>query len=294
MVGIGAIQWIVSIIFGVAIVLAYFALGTREDAFLDREDGAGGSSVKARSLFLRIFGGLIVILGDMLKVFPLERVKLQAKLLRAGNPGNLTPDQFHATRIIATVIGAAAGLFIDGELSVFPLFFVLLGFLGVFYPLMWLNGTVQKRIQRVFRDLPDMLDTLRLAVDAGLDLSSALKVVVEKGRKGPLLEELEKVEKDIALGRTRKEAFRSFADRIGMAEVSAFVLALVQADQLGASVSPVLRTQADVARTRRWQLAEVLVNKLPMKMLGPLVLFIFPASFIILFTPLIIQWMQSE
>ena len=79
-----------------------------------------------------------------------------------------------------------------------------------------------------------------------------------------------------------------------MSEINAFVIALMQADQLGSSVGPILKVQAEMARTRRWQLAEALVNKMPMKMLGPLVVFIFPASFIILFTPLIIQWMQSE
>jgi tight adherence protein C len=79
-----------------------------------------------------------------------------------------------------------------------------------------------------------------------------------------------------------------------MTEINAFVLALIQADQLGASVGPILRVQADVSRTRRWQAAEVVVNKMPMKMLAPLIVFIFPASFIILFAPLLIQYMQSK
>jgi tight adherence protein C len=79
-----------------------------------------------------------------------------------------------------------------------------------------------------------------------------------------------------------------------MTEINAFVLALLQAEQLGASVGPVLKAQGEMARTRRWQLAEVLVNKMPMKMLGPLVVFIFPSSFIILFTPLLIQWFNSK
>ena len=91
----------------------------------------------------------------------------------------------------------------------------------------------------------------------------------------------------------RQEALREFAERISMSEINAFVLALIQADQLGASIAPVLRAQSEMARKRRWQLAEELVNKLPMKMLGPLVVFIFPASFIILFTPLLIQYLQE-
>lgn len=87
-----------------------------------------------------------------------------------------------------------------------------------------------------------MLDILRLSTDAGLDLNSAMTVVVEKSRPGPLLDELEQVEREISLGRTRKEAFRNFADRLAMTEINAFVLALTQAEQLGASVGPVLKT----------------------------------------------------
>ena len=139
-----------------------------------------------------------------------------------------------------------------------------------------------------------MLDTLRLAIDAGLDLSSAMKVVVEKGLRSPLIEELEDVEREMSLGRTRREALKSFADRVGMTEITALVLALVQADQLGASIGPILQVQADMSRQRRWQLAETLVNKMPLKMMAPLVILIFPASFIILFTPIVIQWLQSK
>ena len=186
-----------------------------------------------------------------------------------------------------------AGLFLDDGLGSFPFVTVLFFGLGIFYPDIWLSGFIQKRRRRIFRDLPDMLDMLRLAIEAGLDFGSAMKVVVEKGRKGPLLEELEKVERDMSLGRTRAESFRGFADRLQMTEINAFVLALIQADQLGASIAPILKVQSEVGRQRRWQVAEVIVNKLPMKMLGPLITFIFPASFIILFTPLAIQYMQS-
>lgn len=251
--------------------------------------------VTGRSVFLRVFGNLIYLLSQFVSVLPIEknRKKLARRLAQAGSPGGLSADEFHAARIIAVLFGLAAGLYLDSELSLSPVCTIGLATLGFTYPDIWLTGTIDKRKRRIFRDLPDFLDTLRLAVDAGLDLSSALRVCTEKGKKGPLLEEFERVERDITLGRTRREAFRAFADRIAMTEISSFVLALMQADQLGASIGPLLKVQAEVARTRRWQLAEVIVNKMPMKMLGPLVLLIFPASFIILFTPLVIQYMQS-
>jgi tight adherence protein C len=252
------------------------------------------SSAK-RPPLIEIFMPLIGIFAGVIAPFPLDkaREKIRIKLLQAGSPGSLSPDEFMGCRVLALIIGAAAGLFIDTEVDLFPITTMGLSVLGFFYPNIYVDGMIQKRRRRIFRDMPDFLDTLRLAVDAGLDLSSALAVCVEKGRQGPLLLELEKVERDIRLGRTRKEAFRAFADRLQMTEINSFVIALIQADQLGASIGPVLKIQAEVARTRRWQAAEVLVNKMPMKMLAPLVMLIFPASFIILFTPLLIQYMQG-
>lgn len=264
----------------------------------DRVEGPGGIYRKRerKGIFLKIFFPAIVSLGQIFAVLPLgqTREKLKIRLIQAGSPGGLTADEYYATRMISLALIGLAGWYFDTELKTQPIFMLVGILLGWFYPDIWLKGRIEMRQRQIFRDLPDLLDTLRLAVDAGLDLGSAMKVVVEKGKKGALLEELELVEREMTLGRTRKEAFKNFADRISMTEINAFVLALMQADQLGASVGPILRVQSQVARTRRWQLAEALVNKMPMKMLGPLVVFIFPASFIILFTPLVIQWMQSE
>lgn len=264
----------------------------------DKVEGPGGIYRKRerKGIFLKLFFPLIVSLGQVFAVLPLgaTREKLKIRLIQAGSPGGLSADEYYATRMISLVLIGLAGWYFDSELKTQPIFMLVGVLLGWFYPDIWLKGRIELRQRQIFRDLPDLLDTLRLAVDAGLDLGSAMKVVVEKGKKGALLEELELVEREMTLGRTRKEAFKNFADRISMTEINAFVLALMQADQLGASVGPILRVQSQVARTRRWQLAEALVNKMPMKMLGPLVVFIFPASFIILFTPLVIQWMQSE
>lgn len=287
-------EWILSLLS--ALLIAYVLVVFIPE---DEDEQIGGDAArkkKRRGIFLLLFGGLVVLLGQIISSLPLgkSRERLEQKLIQAGRPGDLSADEFHATRIIGIVLATLAGAFIDSEIGTTPAITALLAMLGVIYPDIWLSGLIDKRRRRIFRNLPDTLDVLRLAVDAGLDLSSAMKVVVERGRKGPLLEELERVERDMALGRTRAESFRNFADRIAMTEINSFVLALIQADQLGASIGPVLKTQADMARTRRWQLAETLVNKMPMKMLGPLVLFIFPSSFIILFTPLLIQWMQAD
>jgi len=267
----------------------------RHQLDLDREEQAKLTKVH-RSPLLDMIRPLIISLASFIGNLPLAkyREKLRIRLLQAGSPGGLSPDEFMATRIISFFVGMAVGYFVDDTIDMVPVITISLAMLGFIYPDIYVSGLIQKRRRRVFRDMPDFLDTLRLTIDAGLDLGSALAVCVERGRRGPLMDELEKVERDIRLGRTRKEAFRAFADRLQMTEINAFVLALIQADQLGASVGPILRVQADVSRTRRWQAAEVVVNKMPMKMLAPLIVFIFPASFIILFAPLLIQYMQSK
>ena len=289
------IQWISSLLFAVLAAYFYIALAPQEAAD-ELPETRSYRGKKRKSLFLAVFGGLVRRMGPLVALVPLDktRAKLAKRLLQAGRPGGLNADEFQATRIIAVALGAAAGAFIDDSAQSAPAFALLLAFLGFIYPNLWLSGAIQKRRRAIFRTLPDTLDVLRLAVEAGLDLGSAMKVVVERGRPGPLLDELELVEREMTLGRTRREALKNFADRACMSEINSFVLAVVQADQLGASIGPVLKTQADLSRTRRWQMAETLVNKMPMKMLAPLVLFIFPSSFIILFTPLLIQWMQSK
>ena len=288
-------EWMLSLLIG-CIVAVIVLLGMPEnDVVADGEIGSSQRAGKKRSLLLNIFYPLIASVAQLISLVPLGSAweKLDKQLIKAGRPGGLSVEEFHATRLIAVFFAVMAGMFFDSELDLTPVCALGLGILGFVYPDIWLKEAVQKRRRRIFRDLPDILDTLRLAVDAGFDLSSALNVVVERGRKGPLLDELELVDREVQLGRTRREAFRNFADRIGMGEINSFVVALNQADQLGASIGPVLRAQSEMSRSRRWQLAEALVNKMPMKMLGPLVVFIFPSSFIILFTPLLIQWMQS-
>ena len=290
-------EFLWSLLICVATVMFVWAMQTEEDDLEgDSFRAMAGKKKAQRGLVFRLLYPFILILGDIIAPLPLgqKRALVKKKLVQAGVPGGLTADQFLATYVIGVVVGGLVGAYIDSELATAPMFMIVIGFVGFLYPGMWLDGTIQKRRRRIFRDLPDLLDILRLAVEAGLDMTSAMKVVLERGQDGPLKFELEEIEREISLGRTRQEAFRSFADRLAMTEINSFVLALIQADQLGASVGPILKVQSEMARTRRWQLAETLVNKMPMKMLGPLVTLIFPSSFIILFTPLLIQWMQAK
>lgn len=291
---VSAIAFFPSILLALSVFYIYYLLVVNAPV----EEQISGSSAfrNKRSKLLTSITPLINLFGGIIDKFLSESFKrnIGIKLSQAGNPGGLSVVEYNGTRFLAIIFLTIAGNIFDGEFGLSPILTISFLFLGFIYPDIWLSGVIQTRQRRIFRDLPDLLDTLRLAIDAGMDLASAMAVVVEKGRKGPLLDELDLVQREISLGRTRREAFKNFADRIAMAEINAFVLGLNQADQLGASISPILKIQSEMARTRRWQLAEALVNKMPMKMLGPLVTLIFPASFIILFTPLVIQWLSNK
>ena len=161
---------------------------------------------------------------------------------------------------------------------------------GAAYPLLWLRDRVRARHQAISRALPYDLDLLTLSVEAGLDFAAALAQVVEKGRPGPLADELALVLKELRLGKTREQALRNLAQRVDLPALTSFVQALVHADRMGTPLGKVLRILSTQLRVERTQRAEKLANEAPVKLLLPLVLFIFPTLFLMLFGPLLHQF----
>lgn len=136
--------------------------------------------------------------------------------------------------------------------------------------------------------LPDLLDLLTMSVEAGLGFDRALAKVIE-GRKGPLVDEFEIVLQEIRVGRPRREALRDLGERVKMPEISRLIGAIIQAEQLGMGIANSLRIQSEQLRLARRQRAEEAAMKAPIKMLFPLIFFIFPALFVVLLGPAIIQ-----
>ena len=145
---------------------------------------------------------------------------------------------------------------------------------------------MRARHRAIARALPYGLDLLTLSVEAGLDFPAALAKVVDKGHSGPLAEELFVVLKELKLGKTREEALRNLARRVDLPALTSFVQALVHADRMGTPLGKVLRILSTQLRIERSQRAEKLANEAPVKLLLPLVLFIFPTLFLMLFGPL--------
>lgn len=210
------------------------------------------------------------------------------RLEMAGNPMQLEPAFFLATRfVLAIVLGGLIVLvyLITGRnwLQGLMLSFVFL-LLGFFLPDMWLGSLISRRQKAVFRAMPDALDLLTIAVEAGLGFDSAMAKVHEKWDNDLSLE-FGRVLQEIRLGKLRREALRDMAERLGVSEMTSFVAAVIQSEQLGVSMAKVLRIQSDQMRVRRRQMAEEEAHRAPIKMIFPIGLLIFPSLLIILLGP---------
>ena len=222
-----------------------------------------------------------------------------AMLVSAGFEGVLTGREFVALKILSPValgtLWAVFAALITAVIcgSPFESVFAALAVLGyaLFYlqPMMWLRGSVRRRHLSIMKSLPFVLDLLTLSVEAGMDFISALQRNCKSRRMDPLNEELLRMTREIQVGSSRKDALRSMADRVRQPDLRSVAYALIQADELGVSIGSILRIQSEQLRDRRFDRAEKLANEAPTKMLGPLMLCIFPAVFIILLGPVLTQ-----
>src|SRR5919197_6123247 len=217
---------------------------------------------------------------------------LQRRLLQAGSPAGWDTDRLLATKVGGLVLGILLGavLLVGLPLPVPLLLLALIGLcaLGYFGPNAVLLNLVQRRQAKIRRALPDAIDLLTISVEAGLGFDAAL-AQVSRNSTGPLAEEFYRTLQEVQLGRTRSEAMRNLADRSSVPELSAFVLAMVQADVFGISVANVLRIQSREMRKKRRQLAEERAMKVPIKVLFPVLFCIFPALFVVILGPAIMR-----
>ena len=166
---------------------------------------------------------------------------------------------------------------------------------ALFYlkPMLWLRKSLRARHLSIMKALPFVLDILTLSVEAGMDFISALQRNCASRKLDPLNEELLRMTKEIQVGSSRRDALRNMADRVKQPDLKSVAYALIQADELGVSIGAILRIQSEQLRSRRFDRAEKLANEAPTKMLGPLMLCIFPAVFIILLGPVLSQAMDG-
>ncbi len=215
----------------------------------------------------------------------------EKRLAMAGNPGDMRSAEWLGIKAIAAAAFAGIMFLLFGLLAgnVFNgLIFAVLG-LGIGYiaPEFWLSGRVKKRQKGILLQIPDALDLLTISVRAGLGFDAALAKVVEK-LQGPLIDEFRRALAEVRVGKVRREALRDIVPRTDVVPLTNFIGAIVQAEQLGVSISKVLQVQSEQLRIERRQRAEEQAAKAPIKMLFPLVGCIFPSLFIVILGPAII------
>jgi len=223
---------------------------------------------------------------------------IERKLELAGTSSRLDPTVFLALQFVGVLaFGGIVLLFftllkVNTSSGIKVLLVIVASVLGFVYPQLYLSQRIKKRQKNVRRAMPDALDLLTICVEAGLGFDAAIQKVAEKWTSDLSLA-FARVIQEIQLGKIRRDALRDMADRIGLAEMTSFVAAVIQSELLGVSLSKVLHIQADQMRVKRRQRAEEEARKAPIKMLIPMALLIFPALIIVLMTPAALKLLHS-
>ena len=220
----------------------------------------------------------------------------QHKLELAGNPNNWSAAEFLGIRGLAALLLAALTfvLLMLSEAGVTRqlLFSAVMGLLGFFLPVIWLGRRINSRQDEIVKTLPDALDLLTISVEAGLPFDGAMQRVAEKW-DNELSRGFQRLLAEMQVGKSRRDALRDMADRMDVPDVTSFVAALIQADQLGISIAKVLRIQAEQMRIKRRQRAEEKAQQAPIKMLLPMTFLIFPTILIIIMGPAFLVLKES-
>jgi len=218
------------------------------------------------------------------------------RLEMAGRPGNLTPEDFMAVRLVAAAIFAALGLLVGlllGNVLYLGISAIIGLILGYYAPVLWLKQKVDARRSEVQKGLPDALDLLVICVDAGLGFDAALARVTDK-YKNALSDLLSKALREVSLGRPRLEALDEMGRNSGVEDLHNFMQAVIQSEQFGTGIGKILRIQADEMRRKRRQRAQERGAQATLKMMLPMVGCIFPTLWIVLLGPAVLILMRPR
>jgi tight adherence protein C len=281
------------------VLLAVFgaAMPARRDPIMERIDAV----TQGRRRTLEEIEMQAPFMERFVRPFASQMAKLMARLTPMGAMESTQKQLMHAGRqmqvsdfmgIRGLALLLAAGLavgfsFLTGQgLFGFIVITAILGIIAYIMPTFWLRGEITKRKAQILRALPDAIDLLTISVEAGLGFDQALARVVSKSDNA-LTREFARVMQEMRIGVARRDALRSLVERVGVEDLSSFISAIIQAEQLGASVGNVLRIQSNEMRVRRRQHVERLAQTAPIKMLVPMAFLIFPPIFIVVLGPAI-------
>ncbi|QSH42501.1 type II secretion system F family protein [Lentisphaerota bacterium ZTH] len=213
--------------------------------------------------------------------------KTSEQLLMAGYSDIVSAEDFIAARTLLILLGLIFWLM--ASLYGHPMLGLVMLMALHFYPGAWLKKTVKNRHNSILRALPNVLDLLTLSVEAGKDFLTSLRDILARRKIDALGEELNRTFREIQLGKKRSQALRDMSQRVRQPDLTSVLNAVIQAEELGVSIGQLLRIQGETLRNKRFSRAEKLANEAPVKILGPVVIFIFPAVLIILMVPILMQ-----
>jgi tight adherence protein C len=292
----------VSVFLFVYVLMTYVQRGKL--AVYKRLDSIGKYSAETvdeelnQPLFTRVLRPMFDSMGKtVMKITPKELVtSLESKVVKAGYPGNMTVRDWinlqAGLMVGLPVLTLAIGGYLGAQIGSLLLLVLVELIFGYVIPSFILGKKMTERQKAVQNSLPDTIDLLTVSVEAGLGFDGALMKVVDK-KTGPLANEFEKVLQEIKVGKPKKDALKDMSDRVGLQDLTMLIGAIIQADQFGVGIANILRIQAEQMRQKRRQRAQEKAMKAPIKMLIPMVIFIFPTLFIVLLGPVIIQLMDQ-
>ncbi len=302
----------VLIIVGIAVVGGLVYVGLREDRtrdpLLDRlaeyvEENQPESLEEielSMSFKDRVLIPITVQLADLTRKFTPQKQLEQTRHMLELAGSNTDPSSFFLLRIGMAVGGLVGGLLVTFVLmssTVTPdralMYTAGATAGGWFFPVISLNSKIRRRQENIVKALPDALDLLVICVEAGLGFDAAMGKVYEKWENDLALA-FGRVLREIQLGKLRREALKSMADRMDVPDVNSFTAAIIQADQLGVSMAKILRVQSDQMRVKRRQRAQEKAQQAPVKMMIPMVLLIFPSIWIVLMGPAVLKVMAAS
>lgn len=251
-------------------------------------------------LIYKLFKPIVrLFAGDMRRVMSdTGYTKLQSNLSAAGMSYAIMPEEFSTLRIVFALfcVGISAVLYqIDNQFGPeIRAFLILLGPIGYFYPDIWLKDKISQRRRKVAKEFPFLLDLLVLSMRAGLNYSGSLAQAINSLPNGPVKDEFGKLLREIRAGKVRRDALLDLAARMNIVSVSNFVSAINQAEETGGEIVEVLTVQAEQRRAERFNEAEAAANKAPVKMLLPMMLFLFPIVFMLVGFIMMVKLAESD
>jgi tight adherence protein C len=243
----------------------------------------------------RAFGPLIRMLAGYNKLVPLPgiRERYLRQVERAGLTFELSGDEFLAIKELAVLFMLVVAIMIYVSMVQNVMIVVAFGFIGLVYPDLSLSAAVKKQQHACLRALPGFLDLLALSVEAGMGFDSAVRKLTEVLEPSPLIWRFQAYLRSMNVGKPRTVALREMAEKLDLPDFTSFAKTVAQATETGASMGPVLKSEAAEMLFHRFERAEKSAHELPVKILLPLFVFVFPATFLMVLGPMYFQFISS-